>query len=243
MTIEFRPPRLDEEPQLRVLFTEAFGDEAFTDLFFRTGYGPERCLTAVAETVLGALYWFDCRLGEQKCAYLYGIAAFSHCRGRGIGSALIRFALESLQQAGYDAILLVPAEPSLFGYYERLGFRPVSTISECRIKGGTPLPCRRLTAVEYAALRLRNLPENGLVQEGTCLDLLAGYAAFYTTPNAVAAVSDGMVLEFLGDSAEAPGLIAALGLSEATIRRPGDGHPFAMGIGIDGPIHLGLAFD
>ena len=46
MTIEFRTPRPSEEASLRDLFTEAFGDAAFTDLFFRTGYGPERCLGA-----------------------------------------------------------------------------------------------------------------------------------------------------------------------------------------------------
>lgn len=239
MTIEFRPPRPGEEPQLRALFTEAFGDEGFTDLFFRTGYSPERCLTAADGEILAALHWFECALGGQRAAYLYGIATFERHRSKGIGTKLIRAALDRL--AG--PVLLVPAEPSLFAYYERLGFRTVSTIREQSIAAGTSLPLRRLSAAEYAGLRRKYLPARSLFQEGPCLDLLAGYAGFYATDHAIAAVTDATVWELLGDVSEAPGLIAALGIPRATVRTPGGGRPFAMGIGIDGPIYLGLAFD
>ena len=225
MTIEFRRPNATEEAALRSLFTEAFGDAAFTDLFFRLGFSPDRCLAA-----------FD---GEgQNAAYLYGIAAFEGCRGRGVGSALIRAALEQLD----CPVLLVPAEESLFGYYERFGFRRVSTIREARIGAGAPLPLRKLTLAEYAEARRRLLPPHSLDQTA-CLPLLEGYADFYATPHAIAAVSGELVWELLGDASEAPGLIAALGRSAATVRTPGEGRPFAMGIGAEGPIHLGLALD
>ena len=46
MTIEFRPPRPGEEEQLRALFTEAFHDAWFTELFFQRGYSPDRCFLA-----------------------------------------------------------------------------------------------------------------------------------------------------------------------------------------------------
>ena len=239
MTIEFRPPRPDEEGQLRALFTEAFGDEGFTELFFRTGFAPDRCLVAADGAVLAALHWFDSTLDGKDAAYIYGIAAFAAHRGRGIGSQLIRAALEHLDRPA----LLVPAEPSLFGYYERFGFRAVSAIGEKTVAAGTPLPIRPLTAAEYAKLRRENLPARSVIQEGPCLDLLAGYAAFYATAHAVAAVSEQMVWELLGDEEEAPGLIAALGLPSAQVRTPGPGRPFAMGIGIDGPVYLGLALD
>ena len=139
MTIEFRPPRGGEEPQLQALFTESFGDERFTELFFRLGYSPDRCFLAAEGQVLAALHWFDCSLHGRRCAYVYGIAAFEHCRGRGIGSALIRAAMAHLQQS-YEVILLVPAEESLFGYYERFGFSAVSTICQETVLSGAPLP-------------------------------------------------------------------------------------------------------
>ncbi len=243
MTIEFRHPRPGEEASLRALFTEAFGDGDFTDLFFRTGYAPERCLGAFDGDLLAALHWFDCSLEGQKVAYIYGIAAFRRCRGRGVGSALIRAALEELEKRGYEAVFLVPAEASLFGYYERFGFRAVSTIREQTIEAAAPLPPRKLTVDEYAAARRALLPKSSLIQEGPCLALLSGYADFYATDRAVAAVSGDMVWELLGDERDAPGLIAALGLPTATVRTPGPGRPFAMGLGTDGPMYLGLALD
>lgn len=243
MTIELRPPLPTEEGQLRRLFTEAFGDEAFTELFFSRGYAPGRCLVAADGEILAALHWFDCTLSGKKAAYLYGIAAFEAHRGRGVGSRLIAAGLEHLKKLGYEAALLVPAEPSLFGYYERLGFRTVSSIREETVRAGAPIPVRKLNTAEYAVLRRTCLPENALVQEGPCLDLLAGYARFYASERAVAAVTDSTVWELLGDASEAPGLLASLNIPEASVRIPGEGRPFAMGAGVDGPIYLGLALD
>ena len=222
MTIEHRRPHPGEEAALRALFTEAFGDEAFTGLFFARGYSRERCLAAFDGTLLGALHWFDCTLD---------------------GSALIRAAVETLQREGYETILLVPAEESLFGYYERFGFRAASTIREMHVAAGEALPIRRLTVSEYTAARRDRLPEKGLLQEGPCLELLSGYGEFYATPRALAAVTGDMVWELLGDGADAPGLIAALGLEAATVRMPGPGRPFAMALGRAEACYLGLALD
>ena len=243
MTIEFRPPRPGEEPILRSLFTEAFGDESFTNLFFDQGYSPERCLVAAGDSVQAALHWFDCTLETRKCAYLYGIATFASCRGRGIGSELIRFAIPYLQSRGYAVITLVPAEPSLVDYYERFGFRTASTIGWELIRAGQPIPLRPLSVAEYAAHRRKYLPANGIFQEGACLDVLAGFAELYATDHAVAAVSESSILELLGDPADAPGIFAALGRPGGRVRYPGDRRPFAMAIGTDAPIYLGLALD
>ena len=243
MTIELRHPRPGEEIKLRELFTEAFGDEDFTDLFFAKGYSPSRCLGAFDGELLAALHWFDCTLDGEKAAYIYGIAAFQAQRGRGIGSELIRAALDNLQELGYRQILLVPAGESLFGYYERFGFRAVSTIREVEIGAGEVLPIRRLTVSEYAAARRELLPENGLLQEGPCLELLSGYAECYAAGETIAAVTGDMVWELLGDEVAAPGVIAALGLERATVRMPGPGRPFAMALGGVGECYLGLALD
>lgn len=243
MTIEFRTPLPAEEPRLRELFTEAFADEGFTDLFFRTGFSPDRCLAAFDADLLAALHWFDCTLDGKPAAYVYGIASFASCQGRGIGSALIRHAIDHLRSLGFDAIVLVPAEGSLFGYYERFGFRTVSTIGSRLVRSGEPAPVQKLNVSQYAALRRSLLPEHGIIQEGACLEVLAGYADFYATANAVAAVGEGTILELLGDEGDAPGILAALGYSCGVVRTPGEERPFAMGIGIDAPIYLGLALD
>ena len=243
MTIEFRPPRPGEEGQLRALFTEAFHDAWFTELFFDRGYSPDRCFLAAETEVLAGLHWFDCTAFGKRTAYVYGIAAFERCRGRGIGSALIRAALAHLDRLGYGQVLLVPAEEGLFGYYERFGFRPVSSICEETIPAGTPLPLRKLSPCEYAALRRSHLPPNGVIQEGAALELLEGYADFYATENALCAVSGRLVWELLGDKRDAAGILGALGIPEAIVRTPGGDKPFAMGIGLEDHVHFGLALD
>ncbi len=243
MTIEFRSPTPDQEPALRALFTQAFGDEAFTELFFRLGYGPERCIIAHDSELLAAAHWFDCTLEGKKAAYFYGIAAFEHCRGRGIGTKLIEASIQALKNRGYEAIFLVPAEESLFSYYKRLGFQTVGTIRERTVNAAAPLPLRRLTVGEYAQMRRELLPSHALIQEGPCLELLGGYAQFYATDRSIAAVSEDMVWEFLGDETQAPGLIAALGLPSAKIRTPGPGRDFAMALDGSEPVYLGLALD
>lgn len=243
MTIEFRPPLPGEETQLRALFTEAFGDAAFTDLFFSTGFSPDRCLVASDGDILAAQHWFDCSLDGKKAAYLYGIATFKMHQGKGIGSKLVLEGVAYLKKQGYAVILLVPAEESLFGYYKRFGFRTVSTIQEMTVTAGTPIPLRQLPTAEYARLRRAYLPEHSLLQQGACLDLLAGYASFFATEHAVAAVTGNMVWELLGDFGDAPGILASLGLESANVRTPGSGRPFAMAMGAEPPVYLGLALD
>lgn len=243
MTIEFRPPRMEEDGQLRELFTEAFTDPWFTELFFSRGYSPERCFVAAENGILAAMHWFDCDLKGKKAAYVYGIATFEAQRGKGIGSRLIRVGLEYLKTQGYEAVLLVPAEESLFGYYERFGFSAVSSIREETVTAGAPLPIRKLTISEYAELRRKLLPENGVLQEGPALELLDGYADFYAADHSLCAVSGRVVWELLGDLNNAPGILGALAIPEATVRAPGDGRPFAMGVGFDEPVYFGLALD
>lgn len=246
MTIEFRPPRMGEEPRLRHIFRQAFDDGGeFAESFFRTSFSPERCRVASSGEIAAALYWFDCHVRGERAAYLYAIATEEASRGRGVGSALIRDTLDHLEKRGYRAAFLVPAEMGLFGYYERLGFRVAGTVSEETVTAGSPIPVRELTAAEYGALRRKFLPENG-VEQDACLELLGGYASFYAAERSLAAVSESMVWELLGDREGAPGLLAALGIPKAAVRTPGPGRPFAMARWFGQPgtaVYLGIALD
>lgn len=245
MTIDLRLPRPSEEPRLKAIFTEAFTDAAFTELFFRTAFSPNRCFVAAEGEVLGALHWFDCALDDKKLAYLYGIAVSLHHRSRGIGGAMIRAALAHLENQGYAAALLVPADEGLRRYYERLGFRNSGSITEETVCAGAGIPIVPLSPAAYAEKRRRLLPEGGIRQERECLELLAGYGDFWDCGSAIAAVSGQMVWELLGDPSCAPGLIAALGHPSARVRTPGGAQPFAMAkwFGQEKHIYFGLSFE
>lgn len=248
--IEYRLPRAGEENQLRRIWKEAFREsDSFIDLFMARGYAPERCLTAVKdERITGMLYWFHCTLEGGPVAYLYGIATDPAYEGRGVASGLIRAAHDHLWQLGYAGVILVPGSPSLFRFYERLGYRRIGTIDEFSVSAGRAIPVRELSPREYELARRTYLPENGVCQDRTALEFFHGFARFYQGEDFLAAVSreEPMCYEFLGSRGRIGGLLASLNHSEAVIRAPGTGRDFAMAHWFgNGPesIHLGLAFD
>lgn len=222
-------------PQLRSLWKEAFGDsDAFLDSFFSIAYAPERCRCVTAEgRVQAALYWFDMSCGRQKFAYLYAVATAAAARGRGLCRALMADTAALLDKSGYQGILLVPQDGELRAMYGRMGYLPAPSIDEFFCAAGeSPISIKEITSEEYAALRPALGPEGSVELGSAGLAFLGAQARFYKGCGLLAAVSREeehlRILEYLGDRNAVPALIAALGRTEATIRAPGKGTPFAM---------------
>ena len=249
---EFRYPVTEDLPGLRRLWKLAFGEEgAFVDLFFDQAFSSRRCRVAVTDGELsGMLYWFDCELSGKKVAYLYAVATDLAFQGKGIASGLLRDTHEYLRERGYSAAVLVPVTADLFPFYERLGYRTGGRIRETLVSPGESVSVRRISREEFAALRKRYLPEKGIRQEGENLALLSGYAEFYAGDDFTAVVArepKPICLELLGGDC-GPELAAALGVPELTVRMPGAGRDFAMGLslkpgGLPEKFYFGLAFD
>ena len=115
--------------QLTDLWRTVFGDEpAYTDLFFDRLYRPEWTLTREEDgRVASALYLLDAPLlteaGGEPSLYLCAAATRPEYRGRGYMADLIGQAKELARSRGIPSVSLIPAEASLFSYYERFGFR------------------------------------------------------------------------------------------------------------------------
>ena len=227
--MEIKHPTKEQIPTLRQLWIEAFDDtDSFLDKFFSTAFSPERamCATDGCE-VIAAAYWFDC--GDY--AYIYAVATAKKHQGRGICHALMEKIHGVLTLRGYAGCILVPGEENLRQFYRGMGYENCGGVTEFDADATAPLPLRKLSATEYAALRRQYLPEGGVVQDGVNLDFLACWAEFYAAPNALAAVTweDGklMVLDLLGDVQTAGGIVATLGAETGWFRCPGE-EPFAM---------------
>lgn len=222
-------PKFEQIPLLRGLWKEAFGDtDNFLDKFFGVAFAPERCLCATVEREVAAMaYWFDC--GDY--AYIYAVATAEKHRGQGICHTLMKKIHEILTQQGYAGCMVVPGEESLRAFYRGMGYENCGGVREFDCDAGTPLPLRKLTTDEYAALRRQYLPEGGVVQEGVNLAFLGCWADFYDGKDVLAAAvwEDGklMVLELLGNSEKTSGVVASLGAKTGWFRMPGD-TPFAM---------------
>lgn len=167
---------------LQKLWAEAFGDaDDFIRLFFDTTHSPDRCLVAfLGDEVLGALYWFDCEYQGQKLAYLYGVATVKKYRGMGVCHSLMAEYHSHLSALGYAGGILVPENRILFSFYRKLGYEVCSYVREftCVAEKGD-IRLHPLTKEQYATLRRKLLPENGVIQEGENLAFLQTYAQFY----------------------------------------------------------------
>lgn len=256
MTID--TPSSGQISQLWNLWRETFGDSgAFLEAFFDTAYSPERCL-CVSEnsTVAAAVYWFNCTCRGQKLAYIYALATSVKYRGRGVAHRLMDTVHHTLEQQGYEGVILVPVTQTLRGFYEGMGYRTCSRISEFVCGGAADeVQLRRVTPQEYALQRrelLSLLVPDAVIQENENLAFLATQAELYTGQNfLLAAHGDGDTLvgiELLGDAQMAPGIVQALGYTKGNFRTPGDGEDFAMyrplgGSQLPAPSYFGFAFD
>ena len=250
---EFAPGDPGRLEPMMTLWQEAFGDEEpFIRQFFTRAYAPERCRIALCQGELaGMLFWFDCTSGDQKMAYIYGVATRRQFQGRGIATDLLQNTQEHLRQRGYSAVLLVAASESLIRFYEARGYRMVSRVDQGQTDARGSAFAQRIGAEAYMDLRQGYLPKGGLVQTGENTRFLDGLADCYRAEDFLAAVSrqePERCLEFLGNRERIAGFAGFLGQEKLRWRAPGNSVPFAMGLRLDEnawaeQVYLGFAFD
>lgn len=246
-------------PALKSLWREAFRDtDAFIDAFFETAYSPTRSMAAVEDgEVCAALYFFDCEYHGSKVAYVYAVATAERHRGRGICRRLMEHTHGHLKALGYAAAILVPGDKSLFSLYEKMGYRICSHVDKIFVVPDEEdtYPSRvELTQIDisqYAALRRKYLPKNGIVQEGECLRLLSEYADFFSFPVGVFAAYGTprhlQVVELLGDDSVLDAITLTFHSTAGSFLTPGTKEPFAMCIDLagtlDDEVYFGLALN
>ena len=252
MTI--KSPDFSHVPALRALFAEAFDEsDAFLDDFFKIGFSPERALAIFeVEEPVSALYTFDVECQGEKMAYLYAISTRRDMQGKGLARTLIKEAHTRLESLGYSSTILVPASPTLFNYYRRIGYIDACGICEqSYLPSGSSLPLRRIGLNEFLESRRKMLPGCAVVEEGPLAELLANHAEFYTGEGILlTAKRDGSRLfgvELLGNESLAPRILTSLECSEGKFRTIGSSRPFAMYYplkkNVSIPTHFGITLD
>jgi predicted acetyltransferase len=161
--------------QTRSLWKAVFGDtDEFMDLYFGQKYRHE--LNVFHEEdghVVSALqclpYTMTYGHDELEVSYVSGVCTREDLRNRGLMSNLLDEAHRHIFDMGAVFSFLIPAEPWLFGYYERFGYNTLFYESQAKIVSTMLKPDTSLgiaavsesdsfdeTAVsEYFALRMR----------------------------------------------------------------------------------------
>ncbi len=257
--LEISTPDNTQIPALRQLWKEAFGDsDAFLDTFYTTAFCKDRCLCVSSHTdVVAALYWFDCSFADKPVAYIYAVATAKACQKQGLCHKLLKNTHQHLKSLGYTGALLVPGDRDLFHLYEGMGYQTACYMRQFSCTASTSHPdtsqfLRRIEKAEYATLRRRFLPVNGVIQESENLDFLEKQMDFYAGEDFLltACIENNALYgtELLGNTDIAPQILQALGCQKGTFRTPGKDTPFAMYYTFDktnpiAPAYFGLAFD
>ena len=211
--------------------------EAFTTALFDRFY-PE-CIRTVCEngkpiSMLFALpYPLVTADGVREARYLYAVATHPDHRGKGLAARLLR------EEAARYPVFLRPMTPSLFDFYKKIGFTPISPLLE---REATAAPdngrCRLLSKAAYSAARAALAPLPTCAPTETFLSLYEAEGGFVTCGAEAIALYErqgALILfkEFWGDPALAPHMAGFLGGEQLKLRyRHADGTPFGVGIGI-----------
>ena len=170
--ISIRKERPPDAAAREALLDQAFGERRWrkSSQRLRDGQLPTEGLSFVAaegKRVIGTARLWDIVDNNDKPALLLGpVAVATDYRNRGIGTALVRHALEAARRLGHRAVILVGDAP----YYSRFGFTPAKTAA-LRMPG--PFERHRLLALELVPGALegargllrpagRTIPQRGL---------------------------------------------------------------------------------
>ena len=270
-SLKIGEPLPHQLPQLRSLWKEAFGDDdAFLDTFYDTAFSLHRCrCITIEEKVVAVLYWFDCTFHEKPLAYIYAVATAKAYQGQGLCHVLMEQTHKYLADTGYIGAILVPANQTLFQFYENIGYKTCCYINEIfydteefsndilSVKNEiTQNTLHQLTKKEFSHLRRQFLSKNAILQENENLDFLETQAQFYFGENFLLTASkhENVLygLELLGDTSAIPQILEALECTKGRFRIPTIGvqqhkKAFAMYLplneNIEMPDYFGFAFD
>ena len=253
MTID--APTCAQLPHLRQIWQEAFGDsDEFWNTFQSTAFSFDRCRCASVDGEVAAmLYWFDCLYAGHRIAYLYAIATAKAFRGQGLCHRLMEHTHKHLKNLGYTGTILVPASPSLFNFYQSMGYRTCAHVDRFTCAAAeSGIALQAINCNEYAKLRRRFLPPEGVIQENENLEFLQTMTDLYTGNGFLLAARQEnatlLGIGLLGDQSVAPRLVRALNCQSGSFQTPRGNRPFAMYCPLDGgkapaPNYFGLAFD
>lgn len=199
-----RPAARRDFPELAALWSHCFGDSrefihAFFSLLPKLGTG----IAAVrGGKVIGMAYAIIMELSAggrtQKSGYIYAVAVDESCRGLGIGAALSKAAAEAARELGAEIVCTLPAEPSLYPWYEKVintGFtlhRRRETVS-VQCGAAAAADCERISFDEYNTQReylLSGMPHLSIGSSGA--ELLSKLCecnggALFSLPGGIAA--------------------------------------------------------
>lgn len=122
--------------QLKSLWKSLFGDtEAFISLFFHEAVREENIRVLEEKgRILSALYMlpYPFRIWNQEvtASYISGAGTLPEAQGRGLMRRLLIDSFKEMEHRQIPLSILIPAEPWLYGFYEKSGYATVFSYNQ-----------------------------------------------------------------------------------------------------------------
>lgn len=144
-----------DEQELKKIWSVCFGDDpAYIDFFFQN-LGDRECLIYKQGNEIAAmLFLLQCTLQGYTGRYIFAACTMPGFREKGYMGRLLKYAQEFYQNT-CDFLCLVPAQPSLFDYYSKFGFKTYfyHTILELKHNSSAGEPACSLSYRDFLGIR------------------------------------------------------------------------------------------
>ena len=155
--------------------------------------------------------------GKRICGYIYAVAVDGSRRGEGVGAALVRAAADICRDRGAQIVATLPAEESLYVWYERtIGTKERLHRIKRLVKAGKKVDIIQLSTTEYMLWR-ENLLRGKTFMRLSYPMLETQHALLRAYGGGFFASSDGVFAACRGEGqAEIKEIICAQGFPEDT---------------------------
>ncbi len=168
---QIRPERGEDIPLVEHLNAISFGPGRYAKSAYRLrdGVDPVAGLSFVAvdgSDLLGSIRFWPIAIGMEHSLLLGPLAVQPRLRGRGIGIALMKHAIDTARAQGHSSIVLIGDEP----YYVRVGF---ARLAPGRIKFPGPVDPARVLGLSLqhnVMLTLQGEVRRAHIDHPTCAD-------------------------------------------------------------------------
>lgn len=137
----FRFAERSDIPVLKLMWQLCFGDEErYIDFYFNQYFHREKVLLLMeGDEIASMLTMVPVSLVSEKGesyegAMLYAIATHPEFQNRGLAARLMAYSSEYLKEKNKDFSVLVPAEASLYGFYEKKGYQKAFYLREAMLE-------------------------------------------------------------------------------------------------------------
>ncbi len=156
--VEYRRARQEELPAICALWQAVFGDAPEeAEGYLRRFVGLENQFVAAEKTgPVAILSAVPCSCAASPGVYLFALGTSPAKRGRGLMAELMAYAEAECHAAGAAFACLIPAEASLFGYYQSRGYQSMQAralVYPAQQKPGAALRRVELNPVHLAEQR------------------------------------------------------------------------------------------